>query len=203
MSRRAAPPSNFRTRITAAAVVVGGHVAALTVLSWQEARETASSADERMTLVFVDLPRAPVVATPPAASRATQRARAIPTAPAPSLAPPPGESAAIDPSAGNDWYAQGAAAAQRAAAEPTTRRFDFPKREPPPREKPAFGWDKTHTERVHALEGGGIGIHLSDNCDLLLAPLPLAGCAFGKRKARGDLFDGMKAPPEMGDWKDR
>ena len=54
---------------------------------------------------------------------------------------------------------------------------------------------------MHALEGGGIGIHLSDNCELILVPLPLGGCALGKRKARGDLFDEMKSPVEPGDWK--
>jgi len=91
----------------------------------------------------------------------------------------------------------------RATEPATTRSFDPAQREPAPREKKAFGWDETHTERVHALDGGGIGIHLSDHCDLIIAPFPMAGCWLGKRKARGDLFDEMKAPPEMGDWKDR
>jgi hypothetical protein len=193
---------NFRSRAFAVACVVGGHVAVLVLLVAQHERAGRELDDRRMTLVFVDaLPE-----TPPRTGRVSRPARAprparvsaVPQAPD-SPASPAGS--AIAP--GIDWYSQGSQAAARTAAEPTTRSFDFPKREPAPREKKAFGWDKTHTERVHALEGGGIGIHLNDNCELVIAPFPMAGCALGKRKARGDLFDEMKAPPEMGDWKEK
>jgi hypothetical protein len=180
------------------AVVIGGHVALLALLVLRHERESRAPGDERMTLVFIDpLEEA---GPPPPSNRPTRAARpARPRVAEPAPAPAANESAAIAPDI--DWYAHGSEAAQRAAAEPTTRTFDYPKRQPAPREKKPFGWDKTHTERVHALEGGGIGIHLSDNCELILVPLPLAGCALGKRKARGDLFDEMKAPVEPGDWK--
>jgi hypothetical protein len=186
------------------AVVIGGHVAVLALFAIHHVRETGKPADERMALIFLDpiehasLPL-PADAPPPVPG--TRRSIGAPSDP-----PAPAESNAIsapDAAPGIDWYAHGADAAQRAAAEPITRDFDFPRREPAPREKKEFGWDTTHTERVHALEGGGIGIHLSDNCELVIAPFPMAGCALGKRKARGNLFDEMKAPVEPGDWKDR
>jgi hypothetical protein len=189
------------------AVVIGGHVAVLALLAIHHVRETRKPADERMVLIFLDpientsLPR-PFDAPRPAPG--TRRSISVP--PAPEDPPAPTDSNAISAPAstpGVDWYAHGTDAAQRAAAEPATRDFGFPRRGPAPREKKEFGWDKTHTERVHALEGGGIGIHLSDNCELVIAPFPMAGCGLGKRKARGDLFDEMKAPVEPGDWKDR
>lgn len=194
-------PSNFRSRAGAIAGVIGGHVAVLVLLVAHHERGQGSAYDERMTLVFVDpLPDAerPRARRP---ARAAPLARPPETTPPPPSAPTPAASTVVTP--GVDWYSQGSQAASRTATEPTTRSFDFPKREPAPREKKEFGWDKTHTERVHALDGGGIGIHLSDNCELIIAPFPMAGCALGKRKARGDLFDEMKAPPEMGDWKDQ
>jgi len=194
---------NFRSRAFAAAWVVGGHVAVLVLLVAQHERTGRERNDERMTLVFVD----PLPETQSRMDRASRLARAPRAARVPAATPTPdapastAESSAITPEV--DWYSQGSQAASRAAMEPNTRSFDFPQRAPAPRRKKEFGWDETHTERVHALEGGGIGIHLNDNCELMIAPLPMVGCALGKREARGDLFDGMKAPPEMGDWKEK
>jgi hypothetical protein len=197
---RVAPSSNFRSRAVALILVVGGHVAVLALLTFDPSRETNSPADERMTLVFVaplEEIRSPSPGQP---GRTARPSRATATRQAPTT-PAVDDSTAISPAI--DWRLGGSEAARRAAAEPTTRDFGFPKREPAPREKKPFAWDKTHTERVHALDGGGIGVHLSENCELALAPLPFVGCALGKPKARGDLFDEMRAPPEMGDWKDR
>jgi len=198
MSRRRA--SHYRTRTLVVALVVGGHAVVLALLATQRGGESDLADDERMTLVFVD----PIenAALPPPAVAPLHSARPVRAL----VAPPPSvpesaahESAPIAP--GIDWYADGSEAAQRAAVEPTARDFGFPKREPAARAKKEFHWDKVHTERVQALEGGGIGIRLSENCELMLVPLPLGGCAFGKRKAHGDLFDEMKAPVEPGDWK--
>jgi hypothetical protein len=201
MSRRGAPPSTFQSRFTAVALVVGGHLFLLAVLTVRGEHGRTGAVDERMSLVFIDLPEPPPRATPAAEpSRPARPTRAAVPAISPLTDSAASESSAISP--GIDWYADGRDAAQRAAVEPTTRDFGFPKREPAPREKKEFAWDKTHTERVHALDGGGIGIHLSDNCELILTPLPMAGCALGRRKARGDLFDEMKAPVQPGDWKD-
>lgn len=194
--------SHYRVRSTAVAVVIVSHVAVLALLAIRTDREGAPPVDERMTLVFFDpFDESRASLHDQSRRRASRAAREIAAPPAEAMAPAADVSAAIPP--GIDWYAHGADAAQRATAEPATRSFDFPRREPARRERKEFGWDKTHTERVHALEGGGIGIHLSDNCELVIAPFPMAGCALGRRKARGDLFDEMKAPVEPGDWKDR
>ncbi len=198
MPRRRA--SHYRARSIAVAVVIGGHVALLALLATRQEREPGTPADRQMTLVFID---ALEETTGPASvdyrARAARPVRVPTIAPAPLPASANDESAAITP--GVDWYARGSDIAQRAAIEPTTRDFGIAKREPAPRAKKPFGWDKVHTERVQALEGGGIGIRLSENCQIALIPLPIGGCSFGKRKARGDLFDEMKAPVDRGDWK--
>jgi len=185
------------------AVVIGGHGVVLALFAMHHVSETDPPADERMTVISLDPiedtstpPRIGNTHSPAATRRPALTSAASPANEASTIAVP-------DAPPDVDWYAHGTDAAQRAAAEPTTRGFGFPKHEPAPREKKEFHWDKTHTERVHALEGGGIGVHLSDNCELVIAPFPMAGCAIGKRKARGDLFDEMKAPVEPGDWKDR
>jgi hypothetical protein len=98
-----------------------------------------------------------------------------------------------------DW----AGAAERAAARISR---DAPARDiqpPPAAPTRPFAWDKTHTERWSAAAAGGIAIRLSDHCQLVLLPLPIGGCALGKIEPRGDLFDAMKRPVELGDWKEK
>jgi hypothetical protein len=190
----------------AIAVVIGGHVGALALLAWHRGPGAASAVDERMTLIVLPpLAEASLPATPEARRRQPAAAATIePHPPDPTRQPDDATAITLPEPLAYDWHADGTDAARSAAdaaAAPATRDFGFPKRAPAPREKKEFGWDKTHTERVQARDGGGIGIHLSDNCDLVIAPFPMAGCAFGKRKTRGDLFDEMQAPPEMGDWK--
>jgi hypothetical protein len=102
-----------------------------------------------------------------------------------------------------DWRAEAQRAAAAAVDEPSVQKPFGPRAQAPLAAQPKpFGWDKTHTERVQALPEGGILVRLSDNCAMVIAPLPLVGCSLGKRKARGDLFDGMKEAPRPGDWKD-
>ena len=199
MPRGATPSWFFRNRSGAAALVIGGHIALLGLLTQTSQRGSETADDERMSLVFIDLPdeHPEQTATRIAPSARSQRTRTKQT---PTVAPANVDTTAISPGA-TDWYAEAGRAAAREATAPELRSFDFPKREPAPREKEEFGWDKVHTERVRALPGGGIGIRLSDNCEIALLPLPIGGCALGKRKARGDLFDEMKAPVELGDWK--
>jgi hypothetical protein len=197
--------SHYRVRSIALGVVIGGHVAVLAVLAIQQRSPLATSA-ERMTLLFLDSLEHTSAPRPVENDQRRPVARhPTLTAPTPSVPPPTDAPDAIqlpDTTNNLDWYAHGAEAAQRAAAEPTTRGFGFPKHQAAPRQKKEFHWDKTHTDRVHALEGGGIGVRLNDNCELAIAPFPFVGCALGKRKARGDLFDEMKAPVEPGDWKE-
>jgi hypothetical protein len=60
-----------------------------------------------------------------------------------------------------------------------------------PHTTPGIAWDYAATHRVEAIPGGGILIHLGDNCVLVLIPLPLVACGIGKPPADGDLFQHM------------
>lgn len=53
---------------------------------------------------------------------------------------------------------------------------------------PTFGWDYARIHRVEILPGA-ILIHLGQRCVLALVPLPLVGCAIGKIRVNGDLFN--------------
>ena len=80
-------------------------------------------------------------------------------------------------------------------------------RHEPPREPlvapttPDFAWSKAHTERVSAIEGGGMMIRLNERCAIVIVLVPMPACAFGKIKPRSDLFEHMNDPPTLGDWK--
>lgn len=58
-----------------------------------------------------------------------------------------------------------------------------------PHTPPQFAWDYAATHRIEALPEGGILVNLSDNCVLVLFPLPFVGCGIGKRPVNGDLFE--------------
>jgi hypothetical protein len=62
--------------------------------------------------------------------------------------------------------------------------------------KPEFGWDRSHTQRVESLEGGGLLIHINDRCVVVLLPFPLPFCGIGKIPVRGDLLDHMHDEPQ-------
>jgi hypothetical protein len=167
--------------------------------------------------------RNPATATaPPAATTQDTSARPMPqtrAAPAASTAPPataaapnepaspPGTTATPSaPSAPIDWYHEQDRVASDAAAlsaAPAPRGFGAPEvPRPHAPSKSDFGWSHARTHRVEPIEGGGIAINLSDQCVLVLIPLPLLGCASGKRPANGDLFRDMHRPAHPGDWQD-
>jgi hypothetical protein len=52
------------------------------------------------------------------------------------------------------------------------------------------------------MPGQGIRIRLNDHCDIFVSLIAMAGCSLGKIPAHGDLFDGLDAPVEFGDWND-
>jgi hypothetical protein len=58
-----------------------------------------------------------------------------------------------------------------------------------PKKSQQFAWDYAATHRIEAIPGGGMLVHLSDNCVLIIFPLPFIGCAIGKHPANGDLFE--------------
>ena len=88
-------------------------------------------------------------------------------------------------------------AARKAAA--LTSRF---KPLPGPRVRgPEFAWDYAHTHRLTPLPGGGFVIALNDRCAIAILPLPMFGCAVGRKSPpNGDLFKFMHPPVKFGDW---
>ena len=199
MPAREASASSVRARWVIVTLVISGHVVLLASLNSYPDRKSDTRDEEQGALSFVDIPDRSPAPHPQVAEQFSPRFES-PRFEAPPSITLPDETGGT--TAGADWHASADAAAARAAQAPTTRDFGFPRPGPEPPKKKEFGWDKTHTERVSALEGGGIAIRLSENCAITFAPLPLGGCALGKRKAHGDLFDGMKAPAQPGDWKD-
>lgn len=91
-----------------------------------------------------------------------------------------------------DWTEELHLAAQNAVANQLAQKrhdSDFAHAFPvAPKKPPEFAWDYAATHPIEAIPGGGILVHLGDNCVLILFPLPFVGCAIGKREANGDLF---------------
>jgi hypothetical protein len=196
----------LRRRRFGRAVVLGAvllaHLYVIPLMLGLRAPHSVSHSSERMMVTFISLPsaadepqensRARVAESSAVhARRDSRRTSSAITAPTDTVA--------------TDWLgaAQRAAAAIATDEAPNLRTFGMPAsgESPKPKQKP-FDWDKTHTQRFEALPEGGILIRLSDRCQLVLAPLPLGGCMVGETAVRGDLFDEMKAPTELGDWKD-
>lgn len=74
-------------------------------------------------------------------------------------------------------------------------RFGFPQLPVAPPPAPAFGWDYAATHRLEPLRTGGMVIHLTDRCVLVVYGFLLfPGCALGRIPANGHLFDDMRAP---------
>ncbi len=134
------------------------------------------------------------VRTPVGSSASTKRA----------TSPPQLDSATAAPHF--DWIAEAQRAALEAAdaeSKPKPRSFDR-RRAPDDRIKPRpeFAWSHARTHRVETSPNGVTAININDRCTIVLAfPIPL--CNFGKKKGRGDLFDHMHDPAQLGDWKDK
>jgi hypothetical protein len=94
-----------------------------------------------------------------------------------------------------DWTEELHRAAKHALANELAQKrheLDFAHSFPAPLKKPPqFAWDHAATHRIEAVPEGGILLHLSENCVLILFPLPFAGCGIGKRSVNGDLFEHM------------
>jgi len=112
----------------------------------------------------------------------------------PSSAPPSKEeNDAIHP--GPDWNEELQLAAKNALAielAQKRREMDFAHAYPTtPAKPPQFAWNYAATHRIEAVPGGGMLIHIDDNCVLVLIPFPMVGCGIGKHPANGDLFKHM------------
>ena len=92
-----------------------------------------------------------------------------------------------------DWSEELHLAATDAIAKESVQKrheLDFAHAFPTQPKKPQqFAWDYAATHRIEAIPGGGLAVHINDNCVLLIFPLPLIGCGIGKHPANGDLFE--------------
>jgi hypothetical protein len=202
-------PSSRLNRPTVLALVLALHAAVILLASrWLPTRVEYRKDD---SLVFMALPDrvragAPVSAPsspPPRKKPVAPHDTQLVTIPTPAL-----PAAADKPDAPIDWSAEADLAvkqhAQLALATPP-RALDKHGAGadlngglgPDPKQKADFGWDYSHTHRVENIEGGGILIHISDRCVLVLFPLPFGGCSIGKIPARGDLLDHMHEAPAL------
>lgn len=75
--------------------------------------------------------------------------------------------------------------------------FGFPKVSGPGPPIYRFGWDYAATHRIGGLPTGGIVLMISDRCVIVFAPFPLIGCALGKIKSKGNLFEHMGDPRDL------
>jgi hypothetical protein len=116
--------------------------------------------------------------------------------PMPSAAPQADENNAIHPP--TDWASELSRAARDAASDKLTQKprdFGFPHPSSAPAARASqFGWDYAATHRVESISGGGLLLHLNENCVLVLIPLPFVGCGIGEKTANGDLFEHMHDP---------
>ena len=182
------------------ALVVGLHASIVWTLWTTSLARSTQATSERLEFVFI------VPTAQPAAStlrdplgRATGRAlsqrrnAANTTVHVPDLLDANDENNAIHPP--TDWAAELSRAARDAASEkPIMRDFGFPHPAATPDKPVQFGWNYAATHRVESLPQGGLLVHVNDNCVLLLFPLPFVGCAIGKMKANGSLFEHMRDP---------
>lgn len=205
-------------RIVVAAIVGLVHLALVAALLTLTLRSRGSALAEFVTttLFFAppeDMPPPQNPLPPPeAASAARTRVTApMPLATRPAGAPPELPAPASTAITVHDWYdsAKSAAQAEVLAGEDRARRAASMGRaaidarslaEAPEKRGPEFTWSKAHTQRIERTEDGATILRLTERCVLVNFVLPF--CHLAKEKPRGDLFDGMKEPPEMGDWKD-
>jgi hypothetical protein len=122
-----------------------------------------------------------------------------PTSTAPQLIAPP-ERAETEVPPTIDWHRDGEQVARDHAISAEANR-EHPG-EAAPKPKPDFGWSHSRTRRIDPMEGGGFVVWINDKCGVAIALLAMPFCQFGKKPARGDLFEHMDDPPVAGDWKD-
>jgi hypothetical protein len=148
-------------------------------------------------LLWIARPALPETAPEPRktterANNTAPRHRVDPTPELPSIASKSkDEDNAIHPAP--DWTEELKLAAKDALANDLAQKrheSDFAHTFPSlPKKAPQFAWDYAATHRIEAIPEGGMLVHLSDNCVLILFPLPFVGCGIGKRPANGDLFE--------------
>jgi hypothetical protein len=159
------------------------------------------SPERRTVLVFLpeaqQTKRPPPEVAPLAPPRLLEPSPSVSTAPR-LIAPPPADEAGAAPSI--DWHRDAEQVAREHALEAEAAR---PKDgSAPGKPKPEFHWSHSRTHRVAPMEDGGFVLWINDKCGVAITVMAMPFCQFGKKPARGDLFEHMDDPPTPGDWKD-
>ena len=124
----------------------------------------------------------------------------VPASKAPQLiAPPEREESRARPSI--DWSREAEETAREHALRAEAQR-DHKDDSSPVKPKPEFGWSHSQIHRIEPLEEGGFLVWLNDRCAIVISVMAMPVCKFGKKPARGDLFEHMDDAPAPGDWKD-
>ena len=197
MAQSAALREPHRLVLFARALLI--HVG-LFALLMSERQARVDSPERRTLLVFVRGPQAksaPVEIVLPAPPSLPQLSPPSLTAPQ-LIAPPQPDPAGTPPAI--DWRPDAAAIARKHAEAAGAARE--PSKDAAAKPKPEFGWSHSATHRIEPMETGGFVVWINDKCGVAVAGLAMPFCMFGKKPARGDLFEHMNDPPRPGDWKD-
>jgi hypothetical protein len=195
-------------RLTAAAIVIAAHLAALALLFALPRSKLAPAEERAQPLLWIFL--APPSPQPPAKGTVPRGRRSVPFAAASTVPAPPEPALATNPKPDWDKLATAGAIREVEREDADQRRLGAlaapksPAWTAAPKAKPAFGWSHAATHRLEPLGGGGFLINLTDQCVIVIAGLFLMpACALEKTPARSDLFDHMHDSPALGDWKGR
>jgi hypothetical protein len=174
-------------------LIAGGHaIVVLLIFAGDRTERPRRVEREDPLVVRLVRPREPVAVPAPALPAAASRAAGRPSAPRTESRDDAPSTAIHVPPPARDWDAAASRVARDAVAA-RRRGFGIPESAPAPAKPREFGWDKSVTERTR--QGPlGLEIRLSENCSIVLMPLPIGGCAIGKRPANGALFEDMRSP---------
>ncbi|HKS57137.1 MAG TPA: hypothetical protein VJS12_17705 [Steroidobacteraceae bacterium] len=197
MAKGAAIREPHRPVLFALALLI--HAGLFALLS-SERHTRLESPERRTVLVFLPAPppqSASLEVTPPAPPRLPETAP--PSATAPELfAPRTNQPTQVPPAI--DWRGDAEAIAREHARAAEAGRE--PEKDAPAKKKPEFAWSHSATHRIEPMENGGFVVWINDRCGVAVSGLAMPFCMFGKKPARGDLFEHMDDPPTPGDWKD-
>jgi hypothetical protein len=169
---------------------------------------TSADAPDRQSTVLVFLEDAPERRRPPvevAPIASEPRLETVPTVSQPRAAAErsvpdiPAEDSEAPPPI--DWRRE---AEEAGLAHVLEAEANAPREQPAqqPRKKSEFRWSRSQVNRVEPAQGGGVTVRLSERCVLVISVIVMPACKVGKIPVHGDLFEHMRDPPTLGDWKD-